>query len=197
MKFPFVNFLSLFSTFCSSQWLLDNLMFFVIKEFSFLGTRFLCMDKFCLLIYVSQLVTWKAVFSSSSSSSKVSNVWMIQWSDPWGYSTTLISFVQSDSFNSDVCLLDSIFIHSPPPPPLMVFFSCLSLWFSFFSRVKEVDILYFVTGWAYASRHTILLRIGTATSISCQSKYYSLFADIMSNGHNAAHNEACLYVLLV
>ena len=77
-------------------------------------------------------------------------------------------------------------------------FSSVPLRFSFVFHVQEVEyILYFVTGWVYASRHTILLGIGTAMSIWCQSKYYSLFSDIMSYGHNAAHNEACLYVYLM
>lgn len=93
-----------------------------------------------------------------------------------------------------ICILQLLFIL---PFLLLVFFSCLSLCFSFFSHIHEVDILYFVTGWAYASRHTILLGIGTATSIWCQSKYYSLFTDIMSSGHNVAHNEACLYIYMV
>lgn len=34
-------------------------------------------------------------------------------------------------------------------------------------------------------------------SIWCQSKYYSLFTNIMSNRIKVAHNEGCLYVYLV
>lgn len=63
--------------------------------------------------------------------------------------------------------------------------------------VQEVDTLCFVTGRSHASRHTILLGVGTAASISCQSKYYSLFTDIKSNRLHAAHNEACFYICLV
>lgn len=114
---------------------------------------------------------------------------MIHWSDSWGFSMSLIFQLQLDLSNCDVSF-DILHLKFTPgflflSVPLVIF--C----------VPEVDIQHIVAGWAYASRHTILLGIGVAMSIWCQSKYYSLFADIMSNGHNAAHNEACFYVNLV
>lgn len=86
-----------------------------------------------------------------------------------------------------------VYIYSPSP--LLIFVLALSLSLSL--SCEEVDTLYFVTGWASASKHTILLEIGTASSIWCQSKYYSLFTDILNNGYYAVHNEICLYVCLV
>ena len=143
---------------------------------------------------VSQIVTWKAVISSSSKVSTVqclndALVWSMRLQYGFDVPFTIGYFrLWCSSWNI------AFYIHFRPPPTSFLFLSVPVILIPY---VQEVDTLYFVTGWAYASRHTILLGIGTATSIWCQSKYYSLFANIMSNGHNAAHNEACLYIYLV
>ncbi len=204
MKFPFVNSASILH-------ILQLLLVTWQAELFFLCHQRIQLSLhkdflFCYYVWINSLFSFMSpnlsherLLSLPLLTFLLSNIWMIHWSDPWGYSMTLISFVQYNRIfplYSDVSL-DILHLKFTLPFLLLVCFSCLSLCFSFLSYVLEVDILYFVAGWAYASRHTILLGIGTATSIWCQSKYYSLFTDIMSNGHSAAHDEAYLYVYLV
>lgn len=115
-----------------------------------------------VFIYIlSQLVTWKFSLLSSSDTSTVRfdfcyplYNWYFQL---WGFSSFPSSFL-----------------------PSFLFFS-LSCCYFLLASVQETDVLY--VGRAHAWRHTILLGIGSAMLVCCQSKYYSLFTNIMSNSH--------------
>lgn len=179
MKFPFVNYLFLFCTSCRCWWSLDELKYFLSSKSSAFFAQWFSLLYYYVWItsvfwFISPNLSHERPLSLPLLKFLSSNVWMIHWSDPWGYSMTLINRIfplYSDVFLDILHLiLILLFFH-------LVFFSCLSFGLSFISCVQRVDILYFVNGWAYASRHTILLGIGTVTSIWCQSKYYSLFTN--------------------
>lgn len=125
-------------------------------------------DPLCYYVWINPLVSF--TFRLTACHMKVLSVAVFEHfpCQVW----LLLSFVQLLIFNGEV---------SPITFYLWFLFFSLSCCYFLLSSVQETDMLY--VGRAYASRHTILLGIGTVVLVCCQSKYCSLFTNIMSNGH--------------
>lgn len=120
-----------------------------------------------VFIYIlSQLVTWKFSLLSSSDTSTV------RFDSCYPLYNFLFPIVRFLLIN---CIQFLRFLFLPS------FFFSLSCCYFLLASVQEADMPY--VGRAYAWRHTIPLGIGTAMLVCCQSKYYSLFTNIMSNSH--------------
>lgn len=144
MKFPFVNDRFLFCTSCRCWWSLDKLKYFLASKNSAFFAQWFSLLYYYVWItsvfwFISPNLSHERPLSLPLLKFLSSNVWMIHWSDPWGYCMTLINRIfplYSDVFLDILHLiLIILFFH-------LVFFSCLSFCLSFISCAR--------------SRHTVL-----------------------------------------